>query len=48
MTGRTKITVDLPDDLLAVIDRLAEREHRSRANMVRWLLLAALEEVRQS
>ncbi len=37
-TGSTKITLTLPDDLLAVLDAAAARDNRTRSNLIaHWL-----------
>lgn len=36
------ISLRLPKELLAKLDRLADKEHRSRANLMRLLLEKAL------
>lgn len=38
-----RITLRLPDKLLAALDARAENEHRDRSNMARRLLSLALE-----
>lgn len=40
----TMLTVRLPADLRAAIERAAEREHRTVSGQTRWLLASALEQ----
>ena len=50
MTGkppREKVNVRLSPDGIAEVDRLTEAEHRTRSDMIRVLLLEALERRRK-
>lgn len=40
---KTTFSVNFDAELLARVDALAEREARSRANQIRWLVMRALE-----
>jgi len=42
--GMRKTTIYLPDDLKAALERVAEREHRSEAEIIRQAVRDALEE----
>jgi predicted transcriptional regulator len=41
-TGRSQISVRLPDQVVSTLDRLAEADKRSRANLVELLIADAL------
>jgi len=43
VTPREKVAVRLSAGGLEAIDRLAEREHRTRSDMIRVLLIEAIE-----
>ena len=43
MTQREKVAVRLSSDGIAEVDRLAELEHRTRSDMIRVLLIEAIE-----
>jgi uncharacterized protein (DUF1778 family) len=42
-TRRQQITVTVPEDVRAALERAAEREHRTMSNLAQHLLATALE-----
>ena len=44
-TGTTKITLTLPDDLLAVLDDAAARDNRTRSNFIAYSLHRLKEDI---
>jgi metal-responsive CopG/Arc/MetJ family transcriptional regulator len=42
--NKTQVTIRLPDELLAWLDKRAKYERRNRSNMIEWLLREAMRE----